>query len=153
MVIFQFARPASSSTWTPANSAPPATPKFTRPSHFSVSGKAVFFVQQSVVSLSSQIPVLTIKTFIALWRDCFACSAANAECIYCRADKALQDIVYKVVPGLYRSEMQNRIKFYSGHPEAEPANTEDAGEVTPDSLVFSPEDEISMSIEYFDNFK
>jgi len=68
-----------------------------------------------------------------------------------RADKALQDIVYKVVPGLYRTEMQNRIKFYNSHPEAEPANSEDAGEVA-DSLFFSPEDDISMSIEYFDNF-
>jgi len=67
-----------------------------------------------------------------------------------RADKALQDIVYKVVPGLYRTEMQNRVKFYTKHPDAEPANSEDAGEVA-DSLFFSPEDEISMSIEYFDN--
>merc|ERR1719422_2937959 len=69
-----------------------------------------------------------------------------------RSDKALQDIVYKVVPGLYRTEMQNRVKFYSSHPEAEPSNSEDAGEVA-DSLFFSPEDDISMSIEYFDNFK
>merc|ERR1719266_966470 len=67
-----------------------------------------------------------------------------------RSDKALQDIVYKVVPGLYRTEMQNRVKFYTRHPDAEPANSEDAGEVA-DSLFFSPEDDISMSIEYFDN--
>lgn len=77
---------------------------------------------------------------------------APAECYCCRADKALQDIVYKVVPGLYRTEMQNRVKFYSSNPHAEPANAEDAGEVA-DSLFFSPEDDISMSIEYFDNFK
>lgn len=68
-----------------------------------------------------------------------------------RADKALQDIVYKVVPGLYRTEMQNRVRFYNSNPDAEPANSEDAGEVA-DSLFFSPEDDISMSIEYFDNF-
>ena len=74
------------------------------------------------------------------------------EFICYRADKALQDIVYKVVPGLYRNEMQNRVKFYSSNPEAEPSNSEDAGEVA-DSLFFSPEDDISMSIEYFDNFK
>jgi polycomb group RING finger protein 4 len=54
-----------------------------------------------------------------------------------------------VVPGLYRTEMQNRVKFYTRHPDAEPANPEDAGEVV-DSLFFSPEDDISMSIEYFD---
>ena len=70
----------------------------------------------------------------------------------CRSDKALQDIVYKVVPGLYKTEMKARLKHYNNNPEAKPANAEDGGEVT-DSLFFSPEDDISMSIEYFDNFK
>ena len=60
--------------------------------------------------------------------------------------------MYKVVPGLYRNEMNSRTKFYKNHPDAEPFNQEDAGEGT-DRIVFSPEDEISMSIEYFDNFK
>ena len=69
-----------------------------------------------------------------------------------RADSALQDIVYKVVPGLYRAEMSNRAKFYSNHPEAEPLSLEDAGEIS-DRLFFSPEDDISMSIEYFDSFR
>ena len=35
-----------------------------------------------------------------------------------RADKALQDIVYKLVPGLYHKEMRKRREFYSKHPEA-----------------------------------
>jgi len=70
----------------------------------------------------------------------------------CRLDKALQDIVYKVVPGLYKTETKARLKHYNNNPEAKPANAEDGGEVT-DSLFFSPEDDISMSIEYFDNFK
>jgi polycomb group RING finger protein 4 len=69
-----------------------------------------------------------------------------------RADKALQDIVYRVVPGLYRAEMRSRVRFYSAHPEAEPTSQEDAGEVT-DRLFFSPDDDISMSIEYFDNYR
>ena len=64
----------------------------------------------------------------------------------------MQDIVYKVVPGLFRAEMSNRLKFYSNHPEAEPASLEDAGELT-DRLFFSTEDDISMSIEYFDSFR
>ena len=67
-------------------------------------------------------------------------------------DKALQDIVYNVVLGLYKTEMKARLKHYNNNPEAKPANAEDGGEVT-DSLFFSPEDDISMSIEYFDNFK
>ena len=48
--------------------------------------------------------------------------------------------------------MQARLKHYNNNPAAKPSNSEDAGEVG-DSLFFSPEDEISMSIEYFDNFK
>ena len=75
------------------------------------------------------------------------------ESVICyRSDKALQDIVYKVVPGLYKSEMQSRLKHYNNNPSVKPANSEDGGEVA-DSLFFSPEDDISMSIEYFDNFK
>ena len=81
---------------------------------------------------------------------CFSESPAKTIC--CRADKALQDIVYKVVPGLYKTEMKARLKHYNNNPEAKPSNAEDGGEVA-DSLFFSPEDDFSMSIEYFDNFK
>lgn len=34
----------------------------------------------------------------------------------CRPDKALQDIVYKLVPGLFHSEMKRRQEFYQKHP-------------------------------------
>ena len=27
-------------------------------------------------------------------------------CLYCRPDRTMQDIVYKLVPGLYKSELQ-----------------------------------------------
>ncbi len=64
----------------------------------------------------------------------------------------MQDIVYRVVPGLYRAEMRSRVDFYSAHPEAKPASQEDAGEVT-DRIFFAPEDHISLSIEYFDNYR
>jgi hypothetical protein len=60
--------------------------------------------------------------------------------------------VYRVVPGLYRAEMRSRVDFYSAHPEAKPASQEDAGEVT-DRIFFAPEDHISLSIEYFDNYR
>lgn len=33
-----------------------------------------------------------------------------------RPDKALQDIVYKLVPGLFHSEMKRRQEFYQKHP-------------------------------------
>jgi len=64
----------------------------------------------------------------------------------------LQDIVYRVVPGLYRAEMRSRVDFYSAHPEAKPASQEDAGEIT-DRIFIAPEDHISLSIEYFDNYR
>ncbi|CAB0038862.1 unnamed protein product [Trichogramma brassicae] len=34
-----------------------------------------------------------------------------------KADKTLQDIVYKLVPGLYQLEMKRRREFYSKHPD------------------------------------
>ena len=85
------------------------------------------------------------------WTECVS-SLSQLSVVCCRADKALQDIVYKVVPGLYKTEMKARLKHYNNNPEVKPANPEDGGEVA-DSLFFSPEDDISMSIEYFDNFK
>ena len=96
------------------------------------------------------------------WNDIQKISTASTDCVWMvltvlrvvcyRADKALQDIVYKVVPGLYKTEMKARRQHYNNNPEVKPANSEDGGEVA-DSLFFSPEDDISMSIEYFDNFK
>lgn len=42
----------------------------------------------------------------------------NKNVFYCcRPDKALQDIVYKLVPGLFHSEMQRRQQFYKEHPQ------------------------------------
>lgn len=38
--------------------------------------------------------------------------------LHFRADKALQDIVYKLVPGLYHKEMRRRKEYYTKHPEA-----------------------------------
>ncbi|KAG8236127.1 hypothetical protein J437_LFUL001614 [Ladona fulva] len=34
-----------------------------------------------------------------------------------KPDKTLQDIVYKLVPGLFQAEMRRRREFYSQHPE------------------------------------
>nr|6WI7_A Chain A, E3 ubiquitin-protein ligase RING2, Polycomb complex protein BMI-1 chimera [Homo sapiens]6WI8_A Chain A, E3 ubiquitin-protein ligase RING2,Polycomb complex protein BMI-1 chimera [Homo sapiens]6WI8_B Chain B, E3 ubiquitin-protein ligase RING2,Polycomb complex protein BMI-1 chimera [Homo sapiens] len=35
-----------------------------------------------------------------------------------RSDKTLQDIVYKLVPGLFKNEMKRRRDFYAAHPSA-----------------------------------
>ena len=36
-----------------------------------------------------------------------------------RSDKTLQDIVYKLVPGLFKNEMKRRRDFYAAHPSAD----------------------------------
>ncbi|XP_012282624.1 polycomb group protein Psc [Orussus abietinus] len=66
-----------------------------------------------------------------------------------KADKALQDIVYKLVPGLYHKEMRRRREFYKKHPEhASKASPEQRGEDVSGRLIFAPEDAVSLSMEY-----
>lgn len=48
---------------------------------------------------------------IVTFRDCL-----RSRFLY-RADKTLQEIVYKLVPGLYHREMLKRREFYKKHPE------------------------------------
>ncbi|XP_022240414.1 uncharacterized protein DDB_G0284459-like [Limulus polyphemus] len=67
-----------------------------------------------------------------------------------RADKTLQDIVYKLVPGLFRNEMKRRRDFYETNPEAAAHVTcqEDRGELTEQRVIYTPDDSISLSLEY-----
>ncbi|XP_076284860.1 uncharacterized protein LOC143211257 [Lasioglossum baleicum] len=66
-----------------------------------------------------------------------------------KADKALQEIVYKLVPGLYHKEMRKRREFYKKHPEhADFATPEQRGEDVSGRLIFAPEDAVSLSLEY-----
>lgn len=70
-----------------------------------------------------------------------------------RSDQTLQDIVYKLVPGLFKNEMRRRREFYSRLPEsartALPASSEERGDVRGvERLIFAPEDRISVSLEY-----
>uniref|UniRef100_A0A1E1W0M9 RING-type domain-containing protein n=2 Tax=Pectinophora gossypiella TaxID=13191 RepID=A0A1E1W0M9_PECGO len=67
-----------------------------------------------------------------------------------KLDKALQDIVYKLVPGLFQKEMERRQTFYASRPgPAASATPEQRGEDT-ERIIFSPEDVISFSLEYAD---
>ncbi|KAK1160250.1 polycomb complex protein BMI-1-like isoform X1, partial [Acipenser oxyrinchus oxyrinchus] len=68
-----------------------------------------------------------------------------------RADKTLQDIVYKLVPGLFKDEMKRRRDFYAANPTADTANgsNEDRGEVQEEEKRIITDDEIiSLSIEF-----
>ncbi|KAL0118424.1 hypothetical protein PUN28_009231 [Cardiocondyla obscurior] len=66
-----------------------------------------------------------------------------------RPDHMLQDIVYKLVPGCYQNEMRCRREFYAKHPEVctQSVSSEARGEPT-DSHIYSPDESISLSLEY-----
>ncbi|MBN3310088.1 PCGF2 protein, partial [Amia calva] len=70
-----------------------------------------------------------------------------------RSDKTLQDIVYKLVPGLFKDEMKRRRDFYAANPTADTPNgsNEDRGEVREEEKRIIADDEIiSLSIEFHD---
>ncbi|XP_073770473.1 polycomb complex protein BMI-1-B isoform X1 [Danio rerio] len=72
-----------------------------------------------------------------------------------RSDKTLQDIVYKLVPGLFKNEMKRRRDFYAEHPvDATNGSNEDRGEVSDeDKRIIADDEIISLSIEFFDQKK
>lgn len=67
-----------------------------------------------------------------------------------RPDHTLQDIVYKLVPGCYQNEMRCRREFYLKHPEActQATSPEARGEPI-ESHIYSPDESLSLSLEYF----
>ncbi|XP_009078323.1 PREDICTED: polycomb group RING finger protein 2 [Acanthisitta chloris] len=70
-----------------------------------------------------------------------------------RSDKTLQDIVYKLVPGLFKDEMKRRRDFYAAYPMAEVPNgsNEDRGEVSEQDKANLTDDEIvNLSIEFYE---
>ncbi|KAL1430088.1 hypothetical protein MTO96_015567 [Rhipicephalus appendiculatus] len=70
-----------------------------------------------------------------------------------RSDQTLQDIVYKLVPGLFRNEMARRRQFYDSlspsESSAKPTSSEGRGDVrNVERLIFNRDDMISVSLEY-----
>ncbi|CAL1278626.1 unnamed protein product [Larinioides sclopetarius] len=67
-----------------------------------------------------------------------------------RSDTTLQDVVYKLIPGLYQNEMQRRHEFYAEHPEeAAKCSSEERGEGAEQRCFYSPKENISVMLEYF----
>ncbi|XP_016958579.1 polycomb group protein Psc [Drosophila biarmipes] len=65
-----------------------------------------------------------------------------------KSDTTLQAIVYKLVPGLYERELMRKRAFYKDRPqEAALATPEQRGDDT-EHLIFSPSDDMSLSLEY-----
>ncbi|CAG0888890.1 unnamed protein product [Darwinula stevensoni] len=64
-----------------------------------------------------------------------------------KVDKTLQDIVYKLVPGLFQNEMQRRRTFYAEHPENTPSDKEESGDASDQRyLVYTAGDHFSISL-------
>uniref|UniRef100_A0A8C7KQD6 Bmi1 polycomb ring finger oncogene 1b n=2 Tax=Oncorhynchus kisutch TaxID=8019 RepID=A0A8C7KQD6_ONCKI len=73
-----------------------------------------------------------------------------------RSDKTLQDIVYRLVPGLFKDEMKRRRDFYVAHPSLDAGNgsNEERGEVADEEKRIIADNEIiSLSIEFFHQSK
>ncbi|XP_046325876.2 polycomb group protein Psc-like [Haliotis rufescens] len=67
-----------------------------------------------------------------------------------RADKTLQDLVYKLVPGLYKGEMKRRREYYAISPkkEAPKAPSEARGDEMAERFIYTADENISMSLAY-----
>lgn len=65
-----------------------------------------------------------------------------------RSDATLQHLVYKLVPGLYQNEMLRRRQFYSVHTESKPILPEQRGEIKNDSVFYSPDEYVKISLQY-----
>ncbi|XP_077257469.1 uncharacterized protein LOC143894737 isoform X1 [Temnothorax americanus] len=91
-----------------------------------------------------------ILKYLSTAAHCPSCKhAINKAKPNIKADKTLQEIVYKLVPGLYHKEMLKRREFYKKHPEhANSATPEQRGEDVSGRLIFNPEDQVSLSLEY-----
>ncbi|XP_012712376.1 polycomb complex protein BMI-1 isoform X2 [Fundulus heteroclitus] len=60
-----------------------------------------------------------------------------------RADKTLQDIVYKLVPGLFKDEMKRRRDFYAENRELEPGEVVETFNIAEDEII-------SLSIQFYE---
>ncbi|KAL5273907.1 hypothetical protein ACFFRR_000583 [Megaselia abdita] len=67
-----------------------------------------------------------------------------------KSDTTLQAIVYKLVPELYEKELMRKRAFYRDRPaDAAAATPEQRGDDT-ENLIFSPSENMSLSLEYAD---
>ncbi|XP_041433658.1 polycomb group ring finger 2 S homeolog isoform X1 [Xenopus laevis] len=67
-----------------------------------------------------------------------------------RSDKTLQDIVYKLVPGLFRDEMKRRRDFYASYSRSKDNSSSEQGQKVSESgeAPVQQEENISLSIQF-----
>uniref|UniRef100_A0A2R5LL05 RING-type domain-containing protein n=1 Tax=Ornithodoros turicata TaxID=34597 RepID=A0A2R5LL05_9ACAR len=97
-----------------------------------------------------------IVRYLSLHKICPVCDVQvhkTRPLVNIRSDQTLQDIVYKLVPGLFKSEMRKRREFYARLPPSArgciPTSSEERGDARGvERLIFTPEDLFSLSLEY-----
>nr|KAG5694236.1 hypothetical protein BaRGS_035340 [Batillaria attramentaria] len=66
-----------------------------------------------------------------------------------RSDKTLQDLVYKLVPGLYKNEMKRRRDYYTEHPEAAPKKVGEArGDENAERIIYTEDENFSLALHF-----
>ncbi|KAI5749829.1 hypothetical protein M8J76_010528 [Diaphorina citri] len=73
--------------------------------------------------------------------------------MYLKPDKTLQDIIYKIVPGLFHSEMKRRREHYKKMPDRDLDLHPESRGHSVDRLIYSPDEKISLSLEFCDSEK
>lgn len=97
-----------------------------------------------------------IVRYLSLHKICPVCDVQvhkTRPLVNIRSDQTLQDIVYKLVPGLFKNEMRKRREFYARIPPSArgciPVSSEERGDTRGvERLIFTPEDLFSLSLEY-----
>uniref|UniRef100_A0A8D8X2T6 Polycomb group protein Psc n=1 Tax=Cacopsylla melanoneura TaxID=428564 RepID=A0A8D8X2T6_9HEMI len=73
--------------------------------------------------------------------------------MYLKPDKTLQDIIYKIVPGLFHSEMKRRREHYNKMPDRDLDLHPESRGLSVDRLIYSPDEKISLSLAFCDSEK
>ncbi|CAH8513183.1 unnamed protein product [Schistosoma turkestanicum] len=70
-----------------------------------------------------------------------------------RPDRALQAIVYKLIPNLFEKEMLCRRKFYQAYPSlhSRSLSPEKRGDITLNTYVLQEEDRLSIELQYWNH--
>ncbi|KAK0142624.1 Polycomb group RING finger protein 2 [Merluccius polli] len=90
-----------------------------------------------------------IVTFLEKNKFCPRCDdQVHKTCpqLSIRADKTLQDIVYKLVPGLFKDEMKRRRDFYAENRVLEPGEVVETFNIAEDEII-------SLSIQFYERNK
>ncbi|XP_077020688.1 polycomb group RING finger protein 2 isoform X2 [Tamandua tetradactyla] len=117
------------------------------------------FPPSSPLHLEQQVCKTCIVRYLETNKYCPMCDVQvhkTRPLLSIRSDKTLQDIVYKLVPGLFKDEMKRRRDFYAAYPLTEVPNgsNEDRGEVLEQEKGALSDDEIvSLSIEFYEGVR